>query len=88
MNLQKCIFYYINNSIYYYRITIDNLKKLINYATKMPEKDEFLPGHKYPFNSCEILCSENGFNIDKLLKMKQLKKKDENINNDKKEENN
>ena len=52
----------------------------------MPEKDEFLPGHKYPFNSCEILCSENGFNIDKLLKMKQLKKKDENINNDKKEE--
>ena len=35
----------------------------------MPEKDEFLIGHKFPFNSCEILCSDNGLNISKLIKM-------------------
>ena len=35
----------------------------------MPEKDEFIPGYKYPFNSCEILCSDNGFNISKLLRL-------------------
>ena len=36
-------------------------------------------GHKYPFNSCEILCSDNGLNINKLLTKplsKQLKKKE------------
>ena len=49
----------------------------------MPEKDEFLRGHKYPFNSCEILCSDNGLNISKLLGMplgKLLKEKNKKIN--------
>ena len=34
----------------------------------MPEKDEFLTGHKYPFNACELLCCENGLNLNLLLK--------------------
>ena len=52
----------------------------------MPEKDEFLRGHKYPFNSCEILCSDNGLNISKLLGMplgKLLKEKNKKINENK-----
>ena len=33
----------------------------------MPENEEYKEGYKYPYNSCEILCSENGLNINKLL---------------------
>jgi hypothetical protein len=33
----------------------------------MPEKDEYEKGHKYPYYSCEILCSMNGFNLEKIL---------------------
>ena len=35
----------------------------------MPEKEEYQKGHRYPYFSCELLCSINGFNINKLLKM-------------------
>ena len=35
----------------------------------MPEKDEYEKGHKYPYYSCELLCTSNGFNIDKLLQI-------------------
>ena len=63
------------------------MKKLIDYVIKFPEKDEFLLGYKYPFNSCEILCSDNGLNISKLIKMplgRLLKEKNkENKKNDK-----
>ena len=44
----------------------------------MPEKEEYEKGHKYPYYSCEILCSMNGFNIEKLLKIN----KEENNSND------
>ena len=40
---------------------------MIDYCTKMPEKEEYEKGHKYPYYSCEILCSMNGLNIEKLL---------------------
>jgi len=33
----------------------------------MPEKEEYEKGHKYPYYSCEILCSMNGLNLEKLL---------------------
>jgi len=60
-------------------ITIDNLNKMIDYCIKMPENDEYEKGHKYPYYSCELLCSMNGLNIDKLLKMpnNDLEKKEE-----------
>ena len=35
----------------------------------MPKNDEYEKGHRYPYYSCEILCSINGLNIDKLLNM-------------------
>ena len=40
---------------------------MIDYCIKMPEKEEYEKGHRYPYYSCEILCSTNGLNIDKLL---------------------
>ena len=36
----------------------DKIKKLIDYSTKFPSKDEHNIGYKYPFNATEILCSE------------------------------
>ena len=56
------------------------MKKLIDYSTKIPEKDELSIGHKYPFNACQIICSDNGLNINKLLKLplaKIIKEKNE-----------
>ena len=40
---------------------------MIDYCIKMPKNEEYEKGHRYPYYSCEILCSINGFNIDKLL---------------------
>ena len=40
---------------------------MIDYCIKMPEKEEYEKGHKYPYYSCEILCSINGLNVEKLL---------------------
>ena len=57
-------------------MTVSNIKKLIDYCIKMPEKEEYEKGHKYPYYSCEVLCSMNGLNLDKILKMP-----DENIEN-------
>ena len=60
------------------------MKKLIDYAIKIPEKDELSIGHKYPFNACQIICSDNGLNINKLLKMplaKIIKEKNEKMKN-------
>ncbi len=33
----------------------------------MPESDELNEGHKFPFNACEILQSENNFILDKIF---------------------
>ena len=43
----------------------------------MPSDDSQLVGHKYPFNACEILCSQNGLNINKLLNLKDEDVKEE-----------
>ena len=56
----------------------------------MPENEEYKEGYKYPYNSCEILCSENGLNINKLLNMhnestSSIESDNININNDEKE---
>ena len=56
----------------------------------MPENEEYKEGYKYPYNSCEILCSENGFNINKLLNIhnestSSIESDNININNDEKE---
>ena len=56
----------------------------------MPENEEYKEGYKYPYNSCEILCSENGLNINKLLNIhnestSSIESDNININNDEKE---
>ena len=48
-------------------MTVDNINKMIDYCIKIPEKDEYEVGHRYPYYSCELLCSINGLNIDRLL---------------------
>ena len=37
----------------------ENIRKLIDYATKMPRSDDKKIGYKYPFNATELLCSDN-----------------------------
>ena len=43
----------------------------------MPSEDSPNIGHKYPFNACEILCSPNGLNMNKLLNLKDESKNDD-----------
>lgn len=45
--------------------------KLIDYCTKMPTEDSEKVGHAFPFNACEILCTENGLNIEKLMDLQE-----------------
>jgi len=56
----------------------------------MPENEEYKEGYKYPYNSCEILCSENGLNINKLLNVhnestSSIESDNINVNNDEKD---
>ena len=53
----------------------------------MPSEDTPTIGHKYPFNACEILCSANGLNINKLMTLKKEVKVEENKDNEEKNEN-
>ena len=43
----------------------------------MPSEDSPTIGHKFPFNACEILCSSNGLNMNKLINLKDDKISDE-----------
>ena len=47
----------------------------------MPSEDSPTIGHKFPFNACEILCSPNGLNMNKLLNLKD-ESKNENLKKD------
>ena len=47
-----------NESQFINFFTSEKIKKLIDYSTKIPSKDEHNIGYKYPFNATEILCSE------------------------------
>jgi hypothetical protein len=55
---------------------------MIDYCIKVPEREEYEKGHKYPYNSCEILCSINGFNLDKLSNNKNEEKNANNENHE------
>ena len=47
-----------NDSKFINFFTSEKIKKLIDYSTKIPSKDEHNIGYKYPFNATEILCSD------------------------------
>ena len=55
-----------NESQFIKFFTSEKIKKLIDYSTKIPSKDEHNIGYKYPFNATEILCSECP-NFQKIL---------------------
>ena len=67
-------------------MTVDNINKMIDYCIKMPEKDEYETGYRYPYYSCELLCSDNGLNLDKLLNTYPEENMDNNNNNNQKDE--
>ena len=66
-------------------MSVSNINKMIDYCIKMPENDEYEIGHRYPYYSCELLCSINGLNIERLLSINE-EENDKNIKKDKKEE--
>ncbi len=48
----------------------ENMINIMNYIIKEPEVDDKKIGYKYPYNACEILCSESVFIIDKFFEEK------------------
>ncbi len=59
-------------------LTNQNMKKLIDYVTKMPIEDDQKIGHKFPFNASEILCSNNMRIINKYFNDKNESEKSDN----------
>ena len=64
--------------------TNKQIKKLIDYSTRFPKSDDHYTGYKFPFNSTEILCSENNEFFDKFMSGKKL---EENISEKKRAKN-
>ena len=64
--------------------TNKQIKKLIDYSTRFPKSDDHYTGYKFPFNSTEILCSENNEFFDKFMSGKKL---EENISEKKRVKN-
>lgn len=44
-----------------------NIKSLIDYIIREPREDEHKKGHKFPFNACEVLCSDNPAIVSKMF---------------------
>ena len=58
--------------------TNENIKKLIDYSTKLPTSNSLKIGYKYPFNATEILCSGNTELQNKLMAETPFIEKDNN----------
>ena len=48
-----------SSSVFIPFLSNEIFKKLIDYSIKMPEIDDNRTGHKFPFNSTEILCCDH-----------------------------
>ena len=48
-------------------MTTDRLIELVNYIVNEPQSDERKIGYLFPFNACEILCSENVYVLNKIF---------------------
>ena len=55
------------NSKFLNMINFENIRKLIDYATKFPTTDEPKIAYSYPFHSAKILCSDNNSIIDRIM---------------------
>jgi len=73
-----------DNSQFINIFTNENIKKLIDYSTKLPVTDSHNIGYKYPFNATEILCSENTNFQKKLMNETPIENKDDQLKQPKK----
>ena len=69
-----------NDSEFVNFFTNDKIKKLLDYAIKLPASDSPNIGYKYPFNATEILCSTNITFQNKLMSETPIVGKDTNEN--------
>ena len=55
------------NSQFLSMLSHEAIRKLIDYATKLPQSDDQKIGHKFPFNATELLCCDNSVITERLL---------------------
>ena len=55
------------NSQFLGMISSEAIRKLIDYATKLPASDDKNVGHKYPFNATELLCCDNNSIMERIM---------------------
>ena len=55
------------NSQFISMLTNEAIRKLMDYATKMPASDDQKIGHKFPFNATEILCADNSAIQERIM---------------------
>jgi len=76
------------NSQFLSILSNQNIRILIDYATKMPSSDDQKIGHKYPFNATEILCADNSSIQERLMNEMTFKESDFYDDENEKKENN
>ena len=72
------------NSQFLSMLSNEAIRKLMDYATKMPQVDDQKIGHKYPFNATEILIADNSEIQSRI--MNEIKYKESEFNEEQKEE--
>ena len=72
------------NSQFLGMISSEAIRKLIDYATKIPASDDKNIGHKYPFNATELLCCDNAPIVERF--MNEIKVQDEDDEDEEEEE--
>ena len=77
------------NSQFINMLSTEDIRKLIDFSTKIPKSDDKNVGFKYPFNATEILYCYNNTVIEKMIQMilKMDKKKEKKIIKKKKTKN-
>ena len=87
------------NSQFISMLSNEAIRKLMDYATKMPQVDDQKIGHKFPFNATEILIADNSEIQSRIMNeikykesefyedQKEAKENEEEENKEKKEEN-
>ena len=55
------------NSQFIEMLSTSAIRKLIDYATKMPKSDDKDVGYKFPFNATEILCCDNNAVMERIM---------------------
>ena len=62
-----------SNSQFLSILSNEAIRKLIDYATRMPSSDDQKIGHKFPFNATEILCADNSSIQERVMNELQYK---------------